>query len=323
MLCGHSNYPGGADTDGWTSLGYIGFVNPKLPVFINETELEERLRSRSTMMFSAHGITVTACIQGAHEGKCFDKWREQWVGNATHGGIWNTTIKRLAAQKKLIGVYVGDEILGSEVVSQRNLTAIFELIKATWPTGVVYYNEEYDVLKNGHFVDSEGVPWKGPPAALDWISFDFYSLTNSSWLMGQCDYPRLLYPRMHAHQRVLLLPGGFGSTSGPRGGCMPGGTQLPKGQTNRCAHNDPISCWPTDRNTSRLGVDAGLRYEIDTLLMAVTSNEIPAGQPGSDVARRCWNSSGVSLCMLLEREERLLVTICPTPGSFVALPLYG
>jgi hypothetical protein len=72
---------------------------------------------------------------------------------------------------------------------------------------------------------------------------------------------------------------------------MPGGTALPKGQTNRCSHNDPISCWPTDRNTTRTGVDAGLKYEIDTLLAAVTSNQIPAGKPGSDAYRRCWNSS--------------------------------
>ena len=117
------------------------------------------------------------------------------------------------------------------------------------------------------------------------------STANGSWLMGQCDFPRLLYPKMLPHQRVVLLPGGFGSTSGPRGGCMPGGTALPKGQTNRCSHNDPISCWPTDRNTTRTGVDAGLKYEIDTLLAAVTSNQIPAGKPGSDAYRRCWNSS--------------------------------
>ena len=57
------------------------------------------------------------------------------------------------------------------------------------------------------------------PASLDWISYDFYRLNNVSWLQPQCEYHQNLYPKFSSpHQRALLLPGGWGSTSGPRGG---------------------------------------------------------------------------------------------------------
>ena len=56
-------------------------------------------------------------------------------------------------------------------------------------------------------------------------NYDFYSfsrLNNVSWLQPMCEYHQNLYPRMNTgknkNQRALLLPGAWGSTSGPRGG---------------------------------------------------------------------------------------------------------
>ena len=60
---------------------------------------------------------------------CADKWRAIWFGNATHGGVWNQTVQKLAQDKKIIGVYVGDELLGGKITVS-NLTAIFDLIKS-------------------------------------------------------------------------------------------------------------------------------------------------------------------------------------------------
>ena len=39
-----------------------------------------------------------------------------WTGpNASSPGYWNTTLKPLVQQKKLLGVYFGDELLGGGV----------------------------------------------------------------------------------------------------------------------------------------------------------------------------------------------------------------
>ena len=46
----------------------------------------------------------------------------------------------------------------------------------------------------------------------------FYRLNNVSWLQPMCEYPQNLYSKMNDKQRAVLLPGGWGSTSGPRGG---------------------------------------------------------------------------------------------------------
>ena len=46
----------------------------------------------------------------------------------------------------------------------------------------------------------------------------FYRLNNVSWLQPMCEYPQNLYSKMNDKQRAVLLPGAWGSTSGPRGG---------------------------------------------------------------------------------------------------------
>ena len=50
------------------------------------------------------------------------------------------------------------------------------------------------------------------------IRAQFYRLNNASWLQPMCEYPQNLYTNMNDKQRAVLLPGGWGSTSGPRGG---------------------------------------------------------------------------------------------------------
>ena len=49
------------------------------------------------------------------------------------------------------------------------------------------------------------------------IRAQFYQLNNRSWLQPMCEYPKNLYTKMNDKQRAVLLPGGWGSTSGPRG----------------------------------------------------------------------------------------------------------
>ena len=105
------------------------------------------------------------------------------------------------------------------------------------------YNEEWFPLNDPTWHDKSGQPYGKVPATLDWISYDvrtaatlhscrlleslrrsgsvcgqFYRLNNVSWLQPMCEYPQNLYTKMNDRQRAVLLPGGWGSTSGPRGG---------------------------------------------------------------------------------------------------------
>ena len=115
----------------------------------------------------------------------------------------------------------------------------------------VDYNEEWFPINDPTWKDKTGQPYGKVPATLDWISYDvrppatfslplalnelnalfsltkrcthdmcgqFYRLNNVSWLQPMCEYPQNLYSKMNDKQRAVLLPGAWGSTSGPRGG---------------------------------------------------------------------------------------------------------
>ena len=54
-----------------------------------------------------------ACVASPHR-RCADNFQSFWVGggpgvgpNASTGGVWNHTVSKLAADNKIIGVYLG------------------------------------------------------------------------------------------------------------------------------------------------------------------------------------------------------------------------
>jgi len=170
----------------WTNLGFIG---PTPAGIVNETELQTVLDLGYDMFLSMQGITVQTCIWGtnaevvhsvastppspfksterrpatAHSPLCPERWQAAWTGpNATVGGIWNNSIEKLAKEKKLIGVYLGDELLGGGLTVS-NLTAITKMVKAVWPEGIVYYNEEWTPFNDPDWKDSEGQV-RNPPS---------------------------------------------------------------------------------------------------------------------------------------------------------------
>ena len=64
-------------------------------------------------------------------------------------------------------------------------------------TGITYYNEEWAPVNDPAWHDRSGEPfWHSLPAELDWISYDFYSFHNISWLQPMCEYQQNLYPKM-------------------------------------------------------------------------------------------------------------------------------
>ena len=106
-----------------------------------------------------------------------------------------------------------------------------------------------------------------------------------------CEYHQNLYPKFSTpHQRALLVPGGWGSTSGPRGGAnqfkyncsaCPGTPQCTTQISMSCT-SDPFSCTniPTDKQHDGPGTlnQSGLVWEVEKVLT----------QMGN---RPCWNLS--------------------------------
>ena len=83
----------------------------------------------------------------------------------------------------------------------------------------------------------------------DWISYDFYRIgTNVSWLQPMSEYPKNLYSRMKPHQKALVIPGGFGSNTGP------------------LYSGDPFSCAPSNHTVYDFATcetaACGLAYQI-------------------------------------------------------------
>ena len=131
---------GGDDTKGWANLAFLPLAGSEgQGPGVNETAMNERLAQGYDLLLDAGGITVVQCewttnldvvrtVAGSpprpfvndvdappKSFHCADKWRRAWFGNSTVGGVWNNTVKRLADEKKIIGVYVGDELLGGEI----------------------------------------------------------------------------------------------------------------------------------------------------------------------------------------------------------------
>ena len=104
---------------------------------------------------------------------CEIKWRAAWYGpNASTGGVWNSTVKRIAAMAphqsnrgRLLGYYVGDELL-AQGLSVSSLTAVFDLLKETWPNATTYYNEEWSVINDPSWRDKDGKPYVTVPDSL-------------------------------------------------------------------------------------------------------------------------------------------------------------
>ena len=163
-----------ATTSSWTNLGFIR-PSPRETDslmegrgMVNETLLDEYVEAGYDIFLSMQ--TVTDKILRSHSP---EQWATAWTGpNATVGGLWNRSVAKLAAQKKLIGVYFGDELLGGGLAVS-NLTALFKLVKAVWPEAITYYNEEWTPINAPAWRDSEGVPFGKVPDSLDWISYDF------------------------------------------------------------------------------------------------------------------------------------------------------
>lgn len=131
----------------------------------------------------------------------------------------------LVANGLILGFNLGDELL-CHSLSMQNLTVAADAVRASFPSAVIWWNE------CGHTA-SENDKWgDGVPASVSWVSIDFpYATTsppgakvptwNSSGATAVMDLApaqmvrsyleQWLYPKMQAHQSVMLLTPAFGS----------------------------------------------------------------------------------------------------------------
>jgi len=78
-----------------------------------------------------------------------DGWDAAWSGSSWSSGcdgVWSARpcvpLRNLSISGVAMGVFLGDELLGAGV-NVTELTMAAESVKASWPTGVVYWNEEW------------------------------------------------------------------------------------------------------------------------------------------------------------------------------------
>ena len=155
-----------------------------------------------------------------------------WVDRTGLAAGWQRNIAATvqAARSRLLsgavaGLFLGDEVVCGGVHVE-NLTAVAayskkQLLAAGVGHGLVYVNECKLSFNNTH--RPYGI--KGLlPAGLDLISFDAYQLSNLStfaptpwWLQepraNRAFVAQELIPRMHPHQRLMVIPGLYGNDS--------------------------------------------------------------------------------------------------------------
>jgi len=127
---------------------------------------------------------------------------------------WTATIQNLAHSYGCIGVFLGDELLG-QGLSVDALTTAANTVRATWPDGIIYWNEANKVILKGENFFGEPVNLPAIPSAVDWVSYDYYKLDQHAWTDPMRDYPIYLYSKMSANQKALVVPGSYGSNVNP------------------------------------------------------------------------------------------------------------
>jgi len=99
---------------------------------------------------------------------------------------------------------MGDElVLGGLPYDSLNVS--INLVKATFPNAIVYYNEAYPTL-------NPPVYYPSVPPMLDWISFDLYPPDGFTFEEVLTYYEDKLYPLLHPHQRIMYVPPAYATT---------------------------------------------------------------------------------------------------------------
>ncbi len=113
----------------------------------------------------------------------------------------------------ILGVFIGDELTCcSNKMSFANLTAVIDTLRAELGpgVGVIYTND-------GPGTEANDTTWPSVPAGLDLLSFDLYdSRKGRHYEVTEVKAAfELVRPKLRPHQRMMLVPGIFGSHHAP------------------------------------------------------------------------------------------------------------
>lgn len=128
-------------------------------------------------------------------------------------------LKALLSNKTIFGFALGDELVWSGV-TPAHLVAYANTVRTSFPRGeaVLWYNEAQ--FFNGprstwHNGAKQPVPDYTIPEAIDWMSIDAYHMDGPApgWAQANVEpwYQRNIYPNLTKDQKVMLVPGAFGS----------------------------------------------------------------------------------------------------------------
>jgi hypothetical protein len=127
---------------------------------------------------------------------------------------WNQTLATLRpfiANRSVIGINLNDEMMW-DGITVKDTARMADRIKSDWPEAIIYQNEapgigdcNYNRMNETVFTEAEPMI----PKSVDWWGYDAYSFTNESWEQPIEAYKRNVFPRLHAHQRVVHVTTAF------------------------------------------------------------------------------------------------------------------
>jgi len=134
---------------------------------------------------------------------------------ANWDAAWSGYLQNLAQNYGLIGVFIGDELLW-QGLSVDNLSVAAATVRATWPNATIYWNEQWKTVVEGTNIFGERVDMPQIPEWFDWVSMDYYTLSEEAWTRPPKMYRESLYPKMTPNQSALVVPGSYGSNVNPK-----------------------------------------------------------------------------------------------------------
>ena len=178
----------------------------------------DRCRREGNCSIIARGIFNDTC--GAIDCSTFNPWWRQLLQEVTQSHV----LPHLGGGKMYRGVFLGDELCGNAACWARLLAPLSAEFRRLLPPDAVIYT-------NAGHIDNE----TAIPPAFDLVSFDHYTTGGFSGgadpKTGVCPETKppheqpycplnevrevramyeALFPRLHPHQQVLLVPGVFG-----------------------------------------------------------------------------------------------------------------
>ena len=118
-----------------------------------------------------------------------------------------SALKPLVASGKVGAVALGDELI-DHGVSFENFTSVANVLREELGPTVT-------LLANDACSPPGPAGWPTIPAALDFLSCDVYNVTDGRGEAEQIiSYYKRFLPKLHPHQRALLVPGTFACSTG-------------------------------------------------------------------------------------------------------------